>query len=250
MHNFDDYLVSRNQLQHAHEPDDPLYNPYTWTHKQDGTPVWAIMAQDPEKIATFQVAMSGLDIAIPVVGHFDFSLLKSDGGRIQLVDVGGGHGAVLKQILEKHPELDAKQCVLQDRPDVIEMAKASGALPDVTLMPHDFRTEQPVKGAKAYFMRMILHDYADSVCIDILSRLAKAMVLDSRILVCEMVIPQRVGEADFPAAVLDQCVLTMGGKERTEAGFKSLFEYAGIELVQVWTVPGVPGACVEGRLKR
>jgi hypothetical protein len=140
MYNFDDYLASRNQLLHVHEPDDPLHNPYTWTHKQNGTLVWAIMAQDPEKIATFQVAMSGLDMTILVVGHFDFSLLKNDNGKVQLVDVGGGHGAVLKQILDKYPELDAKQCVLQDLPDVIEMAKGSGSSPDVTLMPHDFRT--------------------------------------------------------------------------------------------------------------
>jgi hypothetical protein len=44
--------------------------------------------------------------------------------------------------------------------------------------------------------------------------------------------------------------MTMGGKERTEAGFKSILESAGVELVQVWRVPGVPGACVGGRLKR
>jgi hypothetical protein len=97
---------------------------------------------------------------------------------------------------------------------------------------------------------MIMHDYADSVCVDILSHLARAMSINSRVLVCDMVLPQRVGEADFPAAVLDQAVMTMGGKERTEAGFKSILESVGIELVQVWRVPGVPGACVEGRLKR
>lgn len=152
MHNFDDYLISRNQLLSAHEPDDPLNNPYTWTHKQDGTPVWAIMAQDPEKIQTFQVGMSGIDVAIPVVGHFDFSTLAAgkegeENETIQLVDVGGGHGTVLKQILDKHPELDPKKCVLQERPDVIEMAKKSGVLPEGTVfMEHDFRTEQPVTG--------------------------------------------------------------------------------------------------------
>jgi O-methyltransferase domain len=254
MHNFDDYLEARKQLAHAHEPDDPLNNPYTWTHKQDGTPVWAIMAQNPEKIQTFQVGMSGIDIAIPVVGHFDFSLLKStspEDQTVELVDVGGGTGAPLKQILEKHLELDSKKCVLQDRPEMIEMAKAGRLLPEgVVLSGHDFMTEQPVKGAKAYFMRMILHDYADPVCVVILSQLAKVMSSESRVLICEMVLPQRVGEADFASAVLDQAVMTMGGKERTEAGFKGLFESAGLELVQVWRVPGVPGACVEGKLKK
>jgi hypothetical protein len=97
-------------------------------------------------------------------------------------------------------------------------------------------------------MRMIMHDYADDVCIKILSRISAAMSNMSRILICDMVLPQRVGEADFPAAVLDQAVMTMGGKERTEEGFRKLFESAGIELVKTWRVPGVPGACVEGKL--
>lgn len=44
--------------------------------------------------------------------------------------------------------------------------------------------------------------------------------------------------------------MTMGGKERTEVGFKGLLESAGMELVRVWRVPGVPGVCVEGRLRR
>jgi hypothetical protein len=98
-------------------------------------------------------------------------------------------------------------------------------------------------------MRMIMHDYADPVCINILSQLAKSMAPDSRVLICDMVIPQRVGEATFASAVLDQAVMAMGGKERTEEGFRKLFETAGMELVQVWRAPGVPGGCVEGKLK-
>lgn len=98
-------------------------------------------------------------------------------------------------------------------------------------------------------MRMILHDYADPTSTRILSRLAEAMSPDSRVLICEMVLPPRVGEADFASAVLDQAVMTMGGKERTEEGFKKILEAAGLELVHTWRVPGVPGGCVEGRLK-
>ena len=99
-------------------------------------------------------------------------------------------------------------------------------------------------------MRMILHDYADAVGIEILTQLAGAMSSESRVLICEMVLPARVGEADFPAAVMDQAVMTMGGKERTQDGFAKMLEAAGLELVQVWRAPGVPGACVEGRLKK
>lgn len=91
-----------------------------------------------------------------------------------------------------------------------------------------------MKGAKAYFMQMIMHDYAGPVCMVILSQLAKVVSPESRVLICEMVLPQRVRGADFASTVLDQAVMTMGGKERTEAGFKGLFESAGLESVQVW----------------
>ncbi|KAF5606360.1 O-methyltransferase B [Fusarium pseudocircinatum] len=252
MHNFDDYLVSKGKYE---EPQDPLYNPYTAYWKQEGTPVWSIMMQNPERFQTFQTGMAGIDVAIPVTGHFDFSTLKNDfsdtdNATIELVDVGGGEGTVLNKILEAHPELSPKNCMLQERPEVIQLAKSKKTLPDgVQLVEHDFMTEQPVKGAKAYFMRMILHDYADAVGIQILTRLAEAMKPYSRVLICEMVLAPRVGEADFASAVLDQAVMTMGGKERTEAGFQKIFDASGLELVKTWRVPGVPGGCVEARLK-
>ncbi|KAL3955314.1 hypothetical protein ACCO45_010877 [Purpureocillium lilacinum] len=247
MHNFDDYLAEKCQLQNAKEPDDPSSTP---------TPSIA-NKKDPERFQTFQTGMAGIDLAIPVVGHFDFDSLRNSPAevasrRIQLVDVGGGHGAVLKRILDLHKDsLDPNTCILQDRTEVIALSRANNILPgEVERQEHDFMAEQPVKGAKAYFMRMILHDYADCVGIKILSQLAGAMALDSRVLICEMVLPSRVGEADFPAAVLDQAVMTMGGKERTEKGFSNMLEAAGLELVRVWRAPGVPGGCVEGRLRR
>ncbi|KAF5721260.1 O-methyltransferase B [Fusarium mundagurra] len=252
MHNFDDYLVSKGKYE---EPQDPLYNPYTAYWKQEGTPVWSIMMQNPERFQTFQTGMAGIDVAIPVTGHFDFSTLKNDSpgtdnATIELVDVGGGEGTVLNKILEAHPELSPQNCMLQERPEVIQLAKSKKTLPDdVQLVEHDFMKEQPVKGAKAYFMRMILHDYADAVGIQILTRLAEAMKPYSRVLICEMVLAPRVGEADFASAVLDQAVMTMGGKERTEAGFQKMFDASGLELVKTWHVPGVPGGCVEARLK-
>jgi hypothetical protein len=68
-------------------------------------------------------------------------------GILELVDVGGGHGAVLRKILEAHPNLVARKCMLQDRPDVIKMAKDNGLLPPgARYLAHDFMQEQPIKG--------------------------------------------------------------------------------------------------------
>ena len=64
--------------------------------------------------------------------------------REELVDVGAGHGAVLKQIVEKHPDLDPRKVILQDRKNMVQMTKISEWLPEgLVLMEHDFMTEQP-----------------------------------------------------------------------------------------------------------
>jgi hypothetical protein len=127
------------------------------------------------------------------------------------VGVSGGHGACLKQILDDHLHLEAKKCILQGTPEVIKIAKSDGNLPvDLVLMEHDFGAEQPVKGlywrsisqqkeeiywlrisigAKASFMRMMMHNYADPVRIDILAQPVKAMAPGSRVLIADMLIP-------------------------------------------------------------
>ena len=94
-----------------------------------------------------------------------------------------------------------------------------------------------------------MHDYSDDVNALILSQVAKAMKPDSLVLIADMVMPARVGEADLVAATMDNIVFTLGGKERTEAMFKDLFDKAGLEMVKVWRASVGAGALVEAKLK-
>ena len=94
-----------------------------------------------------------------------------------------------------------------------------------------------------------MHDYSDDVNVLILSQLAKAMKPDSLVLIADMVMPARVGEADLPAAMVDNIMFIMGGKERTEESFKEIFDRAGLELVKVWRASFGAGALIEARLK-
>lgn len=143
---FDDYLVVRNSL---NEPDDFTRCPFTYYMKQDGMSTWEMMVQDPERIKTFQLGFAGMEEAsAPIVGYYDFSkLVTNEEGRVALVDVGGGQGQSLKQIMDAHPELSPSRVVLQDLPDAIVIVRESGVLPkEVVKMEHDFYKEQPVKG--------------------------------------------------------------------------------------------------------
>ena len=154
------------------EPDDPLNCPYSRKHGMDGHSIWEIMAQYPDRIRTFQLAFMSQEESVPIIGFYDFGALyspKTDGDRPTLVDVGGGQGQSIIQILKAFPSLKPERMVLQDLPEPIAQGKESKALPDaVTAMVHDFWTPQPVKDAKAYFLRRIIHDYSDANCVKIL----------------------------------------------------------------------------------
>lgn len=252
--NFHEYLtVIRKDLR---EPDDPRMTAYTARHGQDGKIAWEIMAQFPERMRTFQLGCVYLDEGFPVVGFYDFSTLAAggseDGDRVILVDVGGGQGQAIKQILETFPQLEAKRMVLQDLPEPLEFVKQANSLPDnVTIMAHDFWTPQPVKAAKAYYLRRIMHDYSDDSCVKILKHIHDAMADDSKLLISEMVLPSRVDEANLSVITLDNFMLIIGGKERTEENFKTVLAQADLELVKVWRLKeGLGSACLlEARKK-
>ena len=84
-----------------------------------GMDVWEYRAQHPEEGAIFDAAMTGFSRrvnAAVAVAH-DFS------GYGVIVDVGGGHGALLAGILARHPGVRG---VLFDQPAVVAGADADG----------------------------------------------------------------------------------------------------------------------------
>ncbi|KAJ5988458.1 hypothetical protein N7481_003668 [Penicillium waksmanii] len=66
--------------------------------------------------------------------------------------------------------------------------------------------EHPVKGAKAYYLRTVLHDWPDKQAVEILSRLREAMGPGSLLLIHEKAMP----ETNIPwmAAIGDMTMMT------------------------------------------
>lgn len=127
--------------------------------------------------------------------------------------------------------------VLQDLPAVIEEAKLSGNLPKaIEAVPHDFFKPQPAeyKGAQAYFMRLILHDWPDAECATILSHLRDAMVKDrSRLLINETAL-RDVG-APWQQTSLDWTMMGMSvNRERTESQWHKLLADAGLKITGIY----------------
>lgn len=165
---------------------------------------------------------------------------------VVLVDVGGGRGKDLQAFHEKFPSLQGR-LVLQDLPHVLETAD----LPSVIeIKPHSFFDEQPVKRAKAYYLRTVLHDWPDKQAVEILSRLREAMGPDSLVLIHEKAMP----ETNIPwmAAVGDVTMMTaFASAERTGKEWEALLDKAGLKLNGIWKPEGTSAqqqVIVEGAL--
>ncbi|OHW92252.1 catechol o-methyltransferase [Colletotrichum incanum] len=121
------------------------------------------------------------------------------------VDIGGSIGHDIMEFHSIHPNTPGK-LILQDLPVVIGQIKQLD--PAVTAMGHDFLTEQPVKGARAYYMHSCLHDWPDDVCAKILAQIKAAMRTGySKLLINENVIPST--GAYWETSALDMVMLTL-----------------------------------------
>jgi hypothetical protein len=134
----------------SREPDELEYSPALWATGNEGQPYWDIMQADPERLAAFQKGMRASQKYLPSTGPYDFgSLAQGAGDRPVLVDVGGGHGQTINEILKTHPTLPSDRVILQDLPKVVEAARENRILPeDVKIMDYNYNDLQPVKGER------------------------------------------------------------------------------------------------------
>ena len=136
-----------------------------------GQPVWEYYAQNPEDAEVFNDAMTGVTemVNAAVVPAYDFS------GFGKIVDIGGGHGALLAAILKASP---ASRGVLFDLPHVAEGAKARFAAEGVSdrceIVSGDF-FKAVTEGGDAYVMKFILHDWDDEKSVAIMKNIRRAM---------------------------------------------------------------------------
>ncbi|KAJ9477120.1 Methyltransf_2 domain-containing protein [Pseudozyma hubeiensis] len=182
------------------------------------------------------------------------------------VDIGGGIGAFTAALLKQYPNLNG---VVQDRPEVVEEAKASFErnMPDavasgrVQFEAADFFKEIKSSGPKrVYVMRMIIHDWPDKECLQILGNIKAKMQADSKLIILDTLLQpaivadeqgkdddlvEQVGKIPYPLyrsggvagtwiQRVDQEVnIALNATERTPSEFKALVEKAGLKLEKI-----------------
>jgi hypothetical protein len=207
--------------------------------KTVGMPVFEYFARDHELSEIFNNAMTAFSaVVIPAaLEAYDLS------GVNVLVDVAGGHGAVLTSILQKYPNMRG---ILMDVDHVI-----AGARPKIEAMGLAGRCEAVVEdffkavpeGGDAYIMKHIIHDWDDERASVILKNIHKALKGKpaGKVILLEAVI--QPGNAPDLGKLIDLEMLLMpGGRERTADEFAALFETSGYEMTRI--VPTQSPLCV------
>jgi hypothetical protein len=198
-------------------------NAFRHVHGQD---VWSYRAERPEESAIFDGAMRARTGAsnAALVEAFDFSRFGT------LVDVGGGNGALLADVLATQPSL---QGVLLDQSHVVAGAgpvlEAAGVADRCRVESGDFFEAVP-PGGDAYLLKWIVHDWEDEDAIKILRVVRAAMSDGAHLLVVERDLGPPNEDAASKFSDLNMLV-GPGGRERTQDEYAALFESAGFRLV-------------------
>jgi hypothetical protein len=192
-----------------------------------GLHTFEFFKQHPEEARIFDDTMTGLSmIDGPAVANaYNFDGIRS------IVDVGGGHGALLAVILARNPQI---QGTLYDAPHVVEGAMNGPLQPlkeRCVFTSGDMFSSIP-SGADAYIMKHIIHDWPDDLCCKILKACRENVNQGGKLLVVDSVI--RPGNEFSPSKFLDlQMLIFPGGRERTEQEFRDLFAAAGWRLTRI-----------------
>jgi hypothetical protein len=190
-----------------------------------GKDLFGFLSGEPVHSARFNDAMVGMHgaVAPAVVAAYDFSRFRS------LVDVGGGKGALLAEILKVHPQMTG---ILFDLPDTENHARdyiaASGLEARCAFCAGDFFDHLP-SGHDAFVLAHVLHDWTDDDAVAILRKCREAMPAEGRLLIVEAVLPD--GNAPHHGKLMDLLMLTVtGGVERSQDEFAQILAQAGFRL--------------------
>jgi hypothetical protein len=99
-------------------------------------------------------------------------------------------------------------------------------------------------------MRRFLHDFYTPDCIKILQNTASAMGQDSRLLICDMLIPGTVQPyEDMELYWMDMGLMCVGGQEKKMEELRVIVQAAGLEVVEVHRSSLGQTVMIEARLR-
>lgn len=212
--------LSFTRLLHTMTTGEPAY-PQTY-----GSTFWDDLDEDPELGAKFGAMMAATVSQSGIESRYDWAGVRT------LVDVGGGTGELISQVLGAHSGVQGTIVDLPATADRARTAMAERGLADrCDVVAGSFFDPLP-SGADVYLLCKVLHDWDDEQARAILRRCAEAAGADGRVLILEMMLTGSENESQF--TYLDLHMLAyFGGKERTLDEYRDLAASAGLRLRRV-----------------
>ncbi|MFD0355346.1 methyltransferase [Streptomyces sp. NPDC127110] len=177
----------------------------------------------------------------PIAGLVDLS------EAAVVVDVAGGNGELLAQVLTRHPHLHG---VLFERALAVDAARERlgrvGCADRCTFVVGDFTASVP-RGGDVYLLSRVLHDWDDEQCATILKRCASAMEPGAELLIVERLLPED-GRPSLAPAWDVHMLCNVGGRERTAEHYGRLLTAAGFTPGAVSPLP-LDGFLIRARRK-
>jgi 2,7-dihydroxy-5-methyl-1-naphthoate 7-O-methyltransferase len=192
-------------------------------HEVFGRPFWDDLAAHPDIAMKFDELMGPAGHGMP-----DPEVLVNGGWESvrTVVDVGGGTGALLAEILRARPSVRG---TLVDLPATVarsaEIFQAAGVSKRVITVAQSFFDPLPC-GADLYLIKNLLGDWPDREASDLLRRLAEAARPAGRVVVLGGVSPDD-GKPPSPELLM---LVLVGGKSRSLTEFREMARAAGLEV--------------------
>jgi 2,7-dihydroxy-5-methyl-1-naphthoate 7-O-methyltransferase len=191
-------------------------------HEAFGMPFWEDLAAHPSVAASFDELMGPAGHGTP---NPRFDIAGGWEPVRTLVDVGGGTGAMLAEILRIRPAIRG---TLVDLPGTVarvgDTFEAAGVAGRATIVGQSFFDPLP-PGADVYLLKKVLNDWPDAQTAAILRRCAEAARPDGRVVVLGGVSP------DGAPRTLAIDMVVCGGRTNTVTEFTSLARQSGLEIV-------------------
>lgn len=202
------------------------------------------MKDDPARLHTFQQAMaeSSRTAARDAMAACDFARFK------RVLDLGGGYGGVLGELLKAHPHQTG---AVLDLPFLKEGAEAYlrnvGVAARAEFLGGSFFEAVP-GGFDLILMKFIIHDWDDAEAGSILANARRSADADATLVLIEQVVPDLITATPEHQAVIrgDLTMMGMGGKERTAEEYRALLAESGWRLEGV-TPAGAQFSVIEAR---
>ena len=191
-------------------------------HEVFGRGFWDDLDAHPNIAASFDALMGPAGHGVP-----DPQVLVDPAGWVYVrtvVDVGGGTGTLLAEVLRSRPGLRG---TLVDLPRTVarshDVFQAAGVADRITTVAQSFFDPLP-PGHDLYLLKSVLGDWPDREAKSILRRCADAARPSGRVVLLNGVVPD---VAASPAMLM---MVLVGGRDRTLEEFKEMAREAGLEV--------------------